>query len=143
MLPDASDIDAAILATLSGDATLQALAPQGVWFDEAPAGSKAFVIVSLVDERDEEEFGQCAYEDALYAVTFRELKTPNGGSNAKAAAARIHALLEDQPLTVSGYSWMTIHREQRLRQTEVDAVDASIRWNHRGGHYRVMFSRGA
>ena len=36
------------------------------------------------------------------------------GANMKAAAARIDALLEDQPLTVAGYTWMTMHREEPI-----------------------------
>ena len=62
------------------------------------------------------------------------------GANVKAAAARIDVLLENGTITVAGYTRMTVHREARLRQTEVDALDPTIRWFHRGGHYRAQFS---
>lgn len=137
---DSSDIDAALITRLSGDAALLALAPNGVYMDQAPAGSTAFVILSLIDEIDIEQYGSTAYEDALYLIEYRERKPTTGAGNAKAAAKRIHDLLEDQPLTVAGYAWMTVHREHRERHTETDDLDASIKWNRRGGQYRVQFS---
>jgi hypothetical protein len=35
---------------------------------------------------------------------------------------------------------MAMYRETRVRITEVDEVDVSIRWNRRGGHYRVQMT---
>jgi hypothetical protein len=135
-MPDSSAIDNALIAKLGGDATLLGICTNGVYWDEAPHGSTKFVIVSLVDELDEPVFGGRGYEDALYLVKAVALST--AGANIQAAAARIDALLEDQALTVSGYTHMVMHRESRVRITEVDEVDASIRWFHRGGHYRVQ-----
>jgi hypothetical protein len=138
-MADSSDIDNALVARLGADATLLALVPNGVYVDEAPAGSTRFVIVSLVDENDIPTFEGRAIEDALYLVEARMLSTV-AGANIKAAAARIDALLEDLPLTVTGYTGMTVHRESRVRGTEVDAIDSSIRWYRRGGNYRVQMS---
>jgi hypothetical protein len=137
-MPDSSAIDNALIAKLAADATLLGHCPNGVYWDEAPPGSTRFVIVSLIDQFDEAVFGGRAIEDALYLVKAVALSTAS--VNMQAAAARIDALLEDQTLTVSGYSYMTMHREARVRITEVDDVDASIRWFHRGGHYRVQMS---
>lgn len=143
-MADSSDIDNALIAKLGSDVTLLALCPNGVYKDEAPQGATRFVIVSLVEESDEPVFGRRGYEDALYLVEARMLST--AGGNIKAAAARIDALLEDQPLSGSptltpGYTWMTTYRESRLTpQVEVDEVDPSIRWFRRGGHYRVQMS---
>lgn len=138
-MPDSSDIDNALVAKLGADATLLGYCPNGVYVDEAPPGSTRFVIVSLVDEHDEGQFGSRAYEDALFSVEARMLSTV-AGANVKAAAARIDVLLEDQPLTVAGYTWMTLHRESRVRMTEVDDADNSIRWYRRGGQYRLQMS---
>ena len=140
-MPDSSLIDAAILAKLVNDATLSALLPDGVWMDEAKQGAQRFVIVSLIQEFDEGEFGGRAFEDALYLVKAVALATT--GADVKTAAARIDTLLEDQPLTATGYTWMATFREERVRFTEVDGVDPSIRWQHRGGRYRVQFSVGS
>ena len=138
MSVDSSDIDAALVMKLGSDATLLALCPNGVFMDEAPQGMTKFVIVSLIDESDEAVFGQRAYEDALYLVEARMLST--SGGNIKAAAARIDVLLNDVSIAASGYTWMTVYRESRVRQTEVDEVDPSIRWYRRGGNYRVQMS---
>jgi hypothetical protein len=140
MPSDSSDVDNALVAKLGADSALLALMPNGVYWDEAPQGSTRFVIVSLVDERDEAMFGARAFEDALYLVEARALST--SGGNVKDAAARIDALLENATLAVAGYKVMVIQREERVRITEVDDVDQSIRWQRRGGRYRVMTSVG-
>ena len=136
--PDSSAIDDALIARLTGDATLQAFIPDGVYLDEAPPGSTRFAIVSLVEGIDEATFGARAIEHALYLV--KAVVQAAAGGVAQQAAARIDQLLEDQPLTVPGYAWMTVHRVERLQTTEVDEVDTLIRWQHRGGRYRVEMS---
>jgi hypothetical protein len=138
-MADSSDIENALVAKLGADATLLALVPNGIYMDEAPAGATRFVIVSLVDEADVGRFGGRAIEDALYLVEARMLSTV-AGANVKAAAARIDVLLEQGTLTVSGYSLMALFRESRIRLTEVDAADPSLRWFRRGGNYRLVVS---
>jgi hypothetical protein len=138
MSVNSSNIDAALVVRLGADAALLALMPNGVYVDEAPPGSTRFVIVSLADEVDVPKFGGRAYESALYLVEARALSTSGGDVNA--AAARIEALLEDQPLTAAGYTPMAVYRETRHRITEVDDLDPSIRWFRRGGHYRVQMA---
>lgn len=143
-MADSPQIDAALLALLRADSALQTAAPHGVWLDVAPEDKTKFVIVSLLDEFDEGMFGGRAYEDALYLVkaVFRQINSEDV-SAAVTAANRIDALLEDQPMTATGYTWMTTHREARVLEIEVDEVDPSIRWHHRGGHYRVQMSVGS
>lgn len=136
-MPDSSDIDTAIVTKLQTDATLAALMPDGMYIDEAPDGKRQFVIVSLVSEHDEPMFGARAFEDALYLVKAVELSTV-AVKNIKAAAARIDALLENGTLTITGYGLLTMRRDERVRLTEVDSVDPSIRWQHRGGRYQVV-----
>jgi hypothetical protein len=137
MASDSSDVDNALVAKLGADSALLALMPNGVYLDEAPPGATRFVIVSLIDERDEQQFGARAFEDALYLVEAR-----TSGGNVKDAAARIDTLLDNGTLAVAGYKLMLIQREERVRVTEVDDVDRSIRWQRRGGRYRVMTSVG-
>lgn len=137
-MADSSDIDQALIARLGGDATLLGYMPNGVYWDEAPPNSNRFVIVSLITESDVQQFGGRSHEDALYLVKAVALSTVN--ANMKAAAARIDALLDGYSLTATGYSPMLLQREERIRITEVDDVDPDIRWQHRGGHYRVMHS---
>jgi hypothetical protein len=135
---DSSEIDNAVVTALLTDATLMALMPDGVYFDVAKAKAQRFVIVSLVTADDEPVLGGRGYEDVLYLV--KAVGLASTGADVKAAAARIEAVLEDQPLTIPGYVHMVTCREARIRYTEVDAVDDTIRWQHRGGHYRVQAS---
>jgi hypothetical protein len=135
---DSSDIDNALVAYLGADSMLLALVPNGVYFDQAPPNSTRFVIVSLVDESDEQMFQARAYEDALYRVEVFMLKSANG--NPKAAFARVDALLEGATLTIPDYSVMTLHRESRERRTERDEADESIIWYRRAGNYRLTVS---
>jgi hypothetical protein len=137
---DSSAIDNALVGKLIGDPTLAGYLPDGVFFDEAFPGATRFVIVSLVEETDEPMFGGRAYEDALYLV--KAVALTSTGANVKAAAARIDALLDMGTLTIVGYSLMSIRRESRVRYPEVDETDPTIRWEHRGGRYRVMASPG-
>lgn len=137
-MPDSSLIDAALQATLSGDATLSAILTDGWFFDEAKPGAERFGIISLVSESDVAVFGGRAYEDALYLVEARILGT--SGTDGKTAAARIDVLLDGQTLTVAGYTCMAVFRESRIRITEADEIDLAIRWQRRGGHYRVQMS---
>lgn len=135
-MADSSSVDGALVAKLGSDAALLAVMTNGVYVDEAPQGATKFVIVSLVDEQDVAMLGGRAYEDALYLV--KAVGLGASGADVRTAAARIDALLEDQPLTITGYTHMTTFRESRVRYTEVDELDASIRWQHRGGRYRVQ-----
>lgn len=141
-MPDSSDIDAALVTLLQTDAQLKTLAPDGVYVDVALPNKKQFVIVSVILAEDRAQFGGRALEDVQYLVKAVMLTktTDTVPNNSKAAAARIDALLEDQPFTANGYGWMTAHREERVRYTEVDDVDATIRWLHRGGRYRVQMA---
>lgn len=138
-MPDSGAIDAALVAKLRADTALSALVPDGVFFDQAPPGAERFVIVSLVEEQDAQMQGSpIAFEDGLYLVKAVMLTT--AGGNIKSAAARIHEVLQNTTLTATGYTAMAMFRESRIRYTEVDDEDNSLRWLHRGGHYRVVMS---
>ena len=141
-MADTSDIAGALIAKLGSDLELLALCPNGVYRDQAPPGATRFVIVSLLAGVDHGVFGRRAIEEGIYLVEARMLSTVPG-ANVKAAAARIDVLLEDQPLTVAGFTWMTLHREEPLGITEVDALDPSLRWFRRGGRYRLEMSHTA
>jgi hypothetical protein len=133
---NSSAITIAILGLLQGDAALQAILPDGAWFAIAPEGCKAFVIVQLVSGVNVPMFGGPAYKDATYLIEARVLSTEPGDVNA--AYDRIVALLTDGDLPLSGYAKMLVQFEDDIEMVEVDAVDASIRWNRCGGHCHVM-----
>jgi hypothetical protein len=139
-LPDSSDIDNALVAKLGSDTTLLANMTHGVYMDEAVEGATRYVIVSVVEATDVYTFGRKEYEDILYLVEPRALA--GSGGDVKAAAARIETLLQDQPLTVTGYTWMTTFRHGRPGEPrEVrDAANPNVRWQRRGALYRVQMS---
>jgi hypothetical protein len=140
-MSDVALVDRAVLDALQADAPLAALLPDGVWFGEARQGLTAFVVVWAPDVRDVAQFGRpgqrTAYLDCAYWIRAATQDTTPGRAND--AAARIDALLVDVPLVVAGFGWLSTARVERLAPPpQVDAVDASIRWQMRGGRYRVL-----
>ena len=134
-MPDSSAVDAAIVAKLAGDATLMALTPHGVYFDLAPEGSSAFVLVAQLTHHEEPLLqGKTAWEEFTYLV--KAVAPGSSADVAKAAAARIHEVLEDALLMPDGYVDMRCARVERIRAQEIDDIN-ELRWNHRGGHYEV------
>lgn len=142
-MPDSQDIDNALVAKLGADAALLVQATNGAYYEQAPPDSTRYVLVSLVDEEDVQQFNGRSHENALYRVVMwgrSTPKTPLPAGVMKAGAARIDALLDGGTLTVAGYSLMTIQREARIRDNDVDEVDSSIHYEVRGGEYRVVMS---
>lgn len=138
-MADASLVDSAVLNVLASDSALQALCPDGVYWDLAPAGASAFVIVTLFDHDDTGGIHDAdLYERTIYQV--KAVIEATGGTVARDAAARIHTLLHRAALdlTDAGYTAMVCQRTRRLRYTEQDPVEPAVRWQHRGGHYEVM-----
>lgn len=143
-MPDSSAVDDALIAHLRSDVgtgSLSELCPDGVWWDIAPNGSEKFVIVSLTFHEDEYDFGGVLAERSLYLV--KAVMKDTKGTNALAAAARIHALLQDVVLTITGYNHMETRRQERIRYPEVDVNDPKTRWQHRGGRYALVVSPAA
>lgn len=139
MLRDSGEIDNALVARLSGDATLMGVLTDGVYFDEAAQGKTKFCLVSLVEGVTAPQMGVPQARRAAERHEFIVKAVMLNGSSAtvRQAAARIDTLLEDMPLTITGFACLEVYRVRRIRDTEVDSADASIRWQHRGGYYRI------
>jgi hypothetical protein len=134
---DPNAVDRALIGKLAGDAELTALLPGGVFWDLAPLGTTAFVLVSLMQSRGLPELdGADTFRDFVYLVKAVAL----GSSSAPTAAAdaRIQALLDhgDLDLSGSGGDLMVMRWVERVRYTEATAQ--SDIWQHRGGRYEVM-----
>ncbi len=139
--PAAANVEAALIEALIADVStggLMTLMSDGVFMDVARSGSTKFVIVSLVIHHDEYAFSGTAFEEALYLVKAVDLNT--SPVRAKAAAARIYAVLQDAQLTIDGYGTMLVQREERVQFVEIDDADKDIRWQHAGGRFRVFVS---
>lgn len=140
-MPKSVSVDTALVSVLAADAALLALCPGGVYFGTAPQSRRNFVLVTLVASFDQAQFAAApqlrrAIEDTTYLVRAVMLDSATG--NADDAAQRIDELLEDQPLQIPGYGWLSTVRTERIRYPETDTVDQTIRWQHHGGHYRVQ-----
>ena len=133
-MPDTAAVDTALLAKLGADATLTTLMPGGIWFDVGPHGVEKFVLVAQLAHEDHYLFGGSAWEVITYLIKAVALST--SVTDAKAAASRIHTLLQDGTLTPTGYGLMRMQRAERVRFTEVDQ-QTDARWQHSGAHYEV------
>ncbi|RPH52603.1 MAG: DUF3168 domain-containing protein [Planctomycetota bacterium] len=135
-------VDAAVVAALAGDVALTALVPDGVFLDVAPAAKPSktrFVIVQYQTHEDEEGFQSPLYEVFRYRVTARVLAS--SGVDVNAAADRIQHVLYVDPLAgLAGYTHMATLRPERIKTTEVDAIDNDIRWQVAGGDYEISVS---
>lgn len=140
MPQDSGAIDAALLDRLAGDVALRALVPDGVWFDLAPQNATRFVLLQLEVHRDRPIMGPAGgrrgQEEHDFLVTAHLLAA--AADDAVAAAYRIDQVLEDQPLSAAGFQGVSLYRLARLRDTEADATDSTMRWHLRGGRYHVV-----
>lgn len=131
-----------MITHLAGDATLATLLPGGVHFGLAPQGKTAFALVTIDETADVAVFAEtAAARRAIEVITYAVAAVVQTSAMGPAtqAAARIDALLADQPLTVPGYGWLSTVRVDRIRDPgELDPSDKSIRWQHHGGRYRVQ-----
>lgn len=137
--PDSGAVDDAILAILNADAPLRALLPDGVYFDVAPPGSTGYAIIAIVAHADVAVFGRRAGEEYRLLV----LSTTLDRSASRPAAERIDGLLEDAAIAIDGFTLDAIHRDDRVRDREVDVTDPALVWHHRGGEYRVVVALAA
>jgi hypothetical protein len=138
-MADPVEVDKAVIARLLADAPLMAICNDGIYWDIARHGATRFVIVSLVDHADTDTFNGAAYEEFEYFVKAVVLSTT--GADVNTAAARIHAALQDAPLTPVGYTTMRCRRSGRIPpMTEPDDDNPDARWQHRGGRYSVWVS---
>ena len=131
----ASAIQSKLMADTGAGGVLT-LMPDGVWFGVAPPNKTKFVIISLASSHDELQFGSRAFEELVYLVKAVEQSTSM--TNVKAAAARIDALLNFQPLTATGYGNVMPSRSEYVEYPEVDEINPDINWQHCGGLYEVF-----
>jgi hypothetical protein len=132
---DASEIEKALIAKLASDAQLQALLPDGVFWDLARQGSEYFVVVSLSTSRGLAEF-QDRDTMRAFVYTVKGVALGTDSDPIKEADERIHALLDrgTLDLTAAGCTLMLMRWVDRVRYTETVAAET---WQHRGARYEI------
>jgi hypothetical protein len=128
-----SAIDQAIVGRLSADGALTAAAPGGVWWELAPQDAATpYVVITLAEDFDEPQFRSTAYEVAQYAIEAMD----DGPSFAGVSTAydRIHALMQDPALAITGYTLMKCFRRRRYRSV---IEDGDQRIQQVGGVYEL------
>lgn len=127
------EIEEALYAKLSGDATLAGLAPGGVWRGVAPLGTTGvFVTFSHVSGVDQYTLANRAVTASNYLV--KAVGPGESAVPAWSAAERIDTLLSDQPLALSSGSTLSVRRERTMTLTELEGGEA---YQHAGGYYII------
>lgn len=124
-----------IESTLSGDITLQGLAPGGVIQTFTLPGTTApYVLVKHMGSNDYQKFGGTAYVDLRFQVTADgPFASPQ---SVRDAASRINVLLTATAQTdVNGGTIIASFREQPISD---DIWVDGAKWNTTGGVYKVM-----
>jgi len=117
---------AALITLLGGTAIFEAMAPQGADFPVVIFN----VQVGSVPVRT---LNRIAYENMVYLV--KGVTVGPSAAGCGTVAKEIETALTAAPLSVTGYGHMLCHREQSVDFPEV--IDG-VRYNHRGGLYRLQ-----
>ena len=137
MLHNSALVDAAVVMVLVNDPTLAGLMPDGVYFNVAPLNAARFVSLERVGHTDTYGFNFEAWE--LFRYQIKAVALNSNGSDVDAAADRIHTLLQDNfALAIDTYAVMRFDRMTAIRYLDPDPLNASIRWQHRGGIYELQ-----
>ncbi len=136
-MASSGNVDIALISKLTSDATLMALAPGGVFREIAPQGSaEPYVIVQMMRHSDEYLINRGeAFEEFTYMV--KAVQRNTSGATVQSVADRIHTLLQDGTMTITGYNLTTMQREERIAYVELDE-NRDQRYQHRGGLYQVL-----
>lgn len=117
--PNSSLVDDAVVQRLVNDATLQALMPDGVYFNVARKDATRFVVLEVSSHTDAYGFNFEAWQVFRYLI--KAVALNSNGSDVAAAADRINVLLQDaMDLPIAGYQVMRSQRTQYVRYLDVD-----------------------
>lgn len=137
----ANAIDAAIYSKLTASAALTSLtsggtANPGVYQWLAPENADPPYVIYNVQSPSvpRRTMGTAvAFEDTVYLV--KAVTQEPSAKLAGSILARIDEALNDQPLTIGGYTHLYLRRESGV---EFPEVSDGLRYMHRGGLYRLM-----
>lgn len=122
-----NEVDAAIYSSLSGDATLTAIATGGVWRMVAPEGtSGTFIVYQLIGALNDSHTFKTDQRITSLRYQIKAIQKGNSAVDARSAIARVDVLLNDAALSVTPFSLLSCRREapipdmlERLNNEEV------------------------
>jgi hypothetical protein len=140
--PHRSAVDLALVALLRADVDLATiLGGAHVFLGEGPDHLTKLVLIAPGPSHVERMFaGLTAYEQLVYGVTANIRATD--WVDAFAAAARIDALLDGQPLDAVGYSLMVMKRTEHIAPYD-ERDEHNNLWQHAGALYEIWVSPSA
>lgn len=136
-MANSGNVDIALISKLTSDVTLMTLAPGGVFREIAPQGAtEPYIIVQMMRHSDEYLINRGeAFEEFTYMV--KAVQRTTSGATVQSVSDRIHTVLQDSTMTITGYNLITMQREERIAYVELDE-NRDQRYQHRGGIYQVL-----
>lgn len=126
----------ALFTVLAADATLTGLGVTGVHEQVVPQTDPPqdppYLVLQLSDAPDRYTLGKRILLDEFWNV--RAVDRSTSAKRAGDIADRVFALLNLQPLTVTGLTTLIVRREQSFAYQE---IDAGLVYHHAGGRYRI------
>jgi hypothetical protein len=133
-----NEVDGALYSRLSGDSTLMALIPGGVWRMVAPEGTTgAYAVFQLVSaEADQRTLGTGGPTISRLLYQVKVIEKGTSAANAKNALDRVNVLLNDYALSLSPDYLLVSRREARIPDT-VERFDNEETYQSVGASYRI------
>lgn len=125
-----------LYARLSGDATLTGLlsGPAAIFYQVAPqTATFPYVILSKSAGTPDWQFAGAHVQTEIWIA--KAIDKASSATRAEQIAARIDALLTDQPLTVDGGIALAVYRESDISYVETSGADT---FRHDGAQYRLV-----
>lgn len=131
-----NEIRRTLYQRLTGDAALTAMlaAPDAVYHAVAPqTASTPFVVFHKQSGTPDWQFAGAHIQDDVWTV--KAVDQRSTASTTEDIAARIDALLNDAPLTITGRLRLGVYRQSDLDYLETEGADT---YRHVGAMYRLV-----
>lgn len=143
--PDLEDLHAGLEAYLRTDASLQALAPAGVWFERIPQTLPGVGVVYRLQAGERvQTHDRGGYEIVRYSVlAVGQGETGSPGLSVVAAAKRIRRVLEGQTFDAAGYAVVGVEIDPFFDPVAYTEYDGARWWQFRGRIWQITAAQVA
>ena len=132
-----NEIDAAIYSTLSGDATLSALATGGVWRAVAPEGTAGcYIVFQLISSPEDIRVLGTGASIQRYRYQVKAIMQGTSAVTPRSAISRVEVILDDAALSLTPQSLLVCRRSGSLPDM-VEPLENEIIYQHVGAEYVV------